>query len=79
VIRGEEMNNLVAAGKIQGKRDIGRQGEKTLDGGCRWLGVKDNTDIFRDVRDRTKMEKNDRQCLQAGHRMMKYMYGVHFS
>jgi hypothetical protein len=52
--RGEGMETLVTTGKIQGKRDRGRQREKILDGVCRWLGVKDNKDIFRDVRDRTR-------------------------
>jgi hypothetical protein len=54
VIRGEGMENLVTTGKIPGKRDRGRQREKILDGVCRWLGVKDNKDIFSDVRDRTR-------------------------
>jgi hypothetical protein len=51
---GEIMENLVTTGKIQGIRDRGRQRKKINDGVCRWLGVKDNKDIFRDVRDRTK-------------------------
>jgi hypothetical protein len=49
-IRGEGMENLVTTGK----RDRGRQREKILDGVCRRLGVKDNKDTFRDVRDRTR-------------------------
>jgi hypothetical protein len=48
------MENLVTTGKILGKRDRGRQIETILDGVCIWLGVKDNKDIFRDVRDRTR-------------------------
>jgi hypothetical protein len=52
--RGERIENLVTTGKIQGKRDRGRQKENILDGVCRWLGVKDNKDIFRDVRERTR-------------------------
>jgi hypothetical protein len=54
VIRGEGMENLVTTVKIQGKRDRGRLRERILEGVCRWLGVKDNKDIFRDVRDRTR-------------------------
>jgi len=54
VTRGEGMENLVTTGKIPGKRDRGRQREKILDDVCRWLGVKDNKDIFRDVRYRTR-------------------------
>jgi hypothetical protein len=46
-MHGEGMENIVTTGKIQGKRDRDRQREKTLDGVCRWLGVKDNKDIFR--------------------------------
>jgi hypothetical protein len=51
VMRGE---NLVTTGKIQGKRDRGRQRENILVCVCRWLGVKDKKVIFRDVRDRTR-------------------------
>ena len=54
VIREEGIENLVTTGKIPGKRDRGRQREKILVDVCRWLGVKDNQDIFRDVRDRTR-------------------------
>lgn len=54
LIRDEGMENLVTTGKIPGKRDRGRQREKILDGVCRWLRVRDNKDIFRDVRDRTR-------------------------
>jgi hypothetical protein len=36
------------------EKETGRQREKILDGVCRWLGVKDNKDIFRNVRDRTR-------------------------
>jgi hypothetical protein len=54
VIRGEGMENLVTTCKIQGKRDRGRQREKILVGVCRWLGVKDNKDIFRDMHNRTR-------------------------
>jgi hypothetical protein len=50
----EGMENLVTTGKIPEKRDRGRQREKILDGVCRWLGVRDNKDIFRDVRDRKR-------------------------
>jgi ABC-type multidrug transport system ATPase subunit len=46
--RGEGMENLANTDKIQGKK-TGRQREKILDGVCRWLGVKDNKDIFRDM------------------------------
>jgi hypothetical protein len=54
LFHGEGIENLLTTGKIQGKRDRGRQREKILDGFCRWLWVKDNKDIFRDVRNRTK-------------------------
>jgi hypothetical protein len=50
VFRGEGMENLV---KFK-EKERGRQREKILDGVCRWLGVKDNKDIFRDVHDRTR-------------------------
>jgi hypothetical protein len=53
VMRGEGMENLVTTGKFHGKRDRGRQREKILDDVCRWLGVKDKKNIFRDARDRT--------------------------
>lgn len=48
------VNNLVTTGKFKGIRDRGRQIEKIVNGVCRWLSVKDNKDIFRDVRDRTR-------------------------
>jgi hypothetical protein len=51
---GERMDNLVHPGKIQGKRDRGRQREKILDGVCRYQCVKDNKDIFKNVQDRTR-------------------------
>jgi hypothetical protein len=54
-MRGEGMENLVKTGKISRKLDRGRQREKILDVICGWLGVKDNKDIFRDGRDRTKL------------------------
>jgi hypothetical protein len=53
-MHGKGMENLVTTGKIPGKIDRGRQRENILDGICRWLGVKDNKDIFREVRDRTR-------------------------
>jgi hypothetical protein len=62
-MRGEGTENLVTTGKIQGKGDRGRQREKIIDGVCRWLGVKDNKDIFKDV-------PHDRQRFQALHGMM---------
>jgi hypothetical protein len=45
----EGMGNLVTIGKIQEKKDRGRQREKVMDGVFRWLGIKDSKDIFRDV------------------------------
>jgi hypothetical protein len=48
------MGNVADTGKISRKRDKGRQREKILDIVCRWPGVEDNKDIFRDVRDRTR-------------------------
>jgi hypothetical protein len=51
---GEGMENLVTTGKIQGKRDRGRQRKKILDGVCKWWSVKDNKGIFTDERDRTR-------------------------
>lgn len=56
VMRGKGMEYLISTGKIEGKRDRGRQKEKILDGMCRWLGVKDNKDIFKDVNNRTNGE-----------------------
>jgi hypothetical protein len=54
VMHVEKMKNIGTTGKIQGKGDIGRQREKIQDGVCRWLGVKDNKDIFRDGHDRAR-------------------------
>jgi hypothetical protein len=48
------MDNLVTTSKIQRKRDRVGQREKILDGVCRWLSVKDNKDIFKDVCDRRR-------------------------
>ena len=53
----EGMENLVTTDKIQGKR--GRHREKIVDGVCRWLCVEDNKDIYRDVRDRTRLRRRN--------------------
>jgi hypothetical protein len=54
VKRGERMENLLTTGIIQRKRDTDRHIVKILDGLCRWLSVKDNNKIFRDVHDRRR-------------------------
>jgi hypothetical protein len=63
VMHVEGLENLVTTGKIHGKRDKGRQRDEILDGAFRWLGVKDNKDIFRDVRDRTRWRNYDDDTL----------------
>jgi hypothetical protein len=68
VIREEGMENLVTTGKIPGERDRGRQSEKILDGVCKWLGVKDNKDTFREVRDRTRWRNMIANAFRQGTR-----------
>jgi hypothetical protein len=64
VMHCERMENLVITGTIQGKR------EKILDGICRWLGVKDNKDIFRDVSDQDEQKKKKEKICLCGEEIL---------
>ena len=52
VIRRDGLENLVATGRIDGKRAPGRQRTKILDDLTKWLGQKRNSETIRAARDR---------------------------
>ena len=52
IMRRDGLESLVTMGKIQGKRDRGRQREKILDGLTSWHGKGSKTTLIQCTRDR---------------------------
>jgi hypothetical protein len=46
------VKSIVTTGKIEGRRERGRQGEKMLDSLIAWHGLKSTEDMFRCMADR---------------------------
>jgi hypothetical protein len=58
------LENIVTTGKIEGRRDRGRQCEKMLDSLIAWHGLRSTEDMFRCMANR-RLEKHDRPLHQA--------------
>ena len=67
-MRAEALENLVTTGKLNGKRNRGRQREKMLDGLVSWLGMSSSMEMLRMTCDREMWRDMIANATQHGNR-----------